>query len=137
MNEKVLFVDDEESILKGIKLNLGRVFDVHLANGPHDALQMIEEVGAFPVVVSDMRMPRMDGATLLRTVKEKYPQTQCILLTGHADFEFGGTEALQSGLLFKILNKPCPPDKLKVTIFAALEKGKPGDNEEKAPDFVL
>ena len=52
------------------------------------------------MVVSDMRMPRMDGATLL-PARRKYPQTQCILLTGHADFEFGGTEALQSGLLSK------------------------------------
>ncbi len=137
MNPRVLFVDDEESILRGIKLNLGRSFEVTLANGPHEAITIINEQGHFPVVVSDMRMPKMDGATLLRTIKQNNPDTMCILLTGHADFEFGGTEALQSGMLFKILNKPCPPDKLKATIKAAL-KGKDGDKEEeKAPDFVL
>ena len=108
MKDRVLFVDDEESILRGIKLNLGRTFDVKVANGPHEAIEIINEQGHFPVVVSDMRMPKIDGATLLRTIKESNPDTKCILLTGHADFEFGGAEAVQSGLLFKILNKPCP-----------------------------
>ncbi|MDA7823137.1 response regulator [Opitutales bacterium] len=137
MNERVLFVDDEESILRGIKLNLGRTFDVNLASGPDAALNIINDQGHFPVVVSDMRMPKMDGATLLRNIKEKNPETMCILLTGHADFEFGGAEALQSGMLFKILNKPCSPDKLKATIHAALKGKKDDSGEEKAPDFVL
>jgi len=137
MNERVLFVDDEESILRGIKLNLGRTFKVTVANGPHEAIEVINEQGHFPVVVSDMRMPTMDGATLLRKIKESNPETKCILLTGHADFEFGGTEALQSGSLYKILNKPCPPDKLKATIIAALNNDGDDKPEEKTPDFVL
>ena len=137
MNVPVLFVDDEESILKGIKLNLGRTFEVVTANGPHEALEIINEKGHFAVVVSDMRMPKMDGATLLRTIKEQNPDTKCILLTGHADFEFGGTEALQSGMLFKILNKPCPPEKLKNTINAALKGNDGGQEEDAKPDFVL
>jgi len=103
MNERVLFVDDEESILRGIKLNLGRTFDVTLANGPEEAINIINEQGCFPVVVSDMRMPKVDGATLLRTIKEHNPETICILLTGHADFEFGGAEALQSGMFSRYL----------------------------------
>ena len=61
-----------------------------------------------------------------------------ILLTGHADFEFGGSQALQSGMLFKILNKPCPPQKLSAVIRAAIDErdGKKPE-EEKAPDNVL
>ena len=47
-----------------------------------------------------------------------------ILLTGHADFEFGGSQALQSGQIFRILNKPCPPDKLKDAISAAIRAKK-------------
>jgi len=137
MNEKVLFVDDEESILKGIKLNLGRTFSVITANGPYEAIEIINEQGHLPVVVSDMRMPKMDGFTLLRTIKENNPETICILLTGHADFEFGGADAVQSGMLFKILNKPCPPDKLKRTILNALNSKKAQEPEEKPPDFVL
>jgi len=90
---KVLVVDDEESILKGIRLNLGRIFDITLANGPQEALQVFKDGTSFDVVVSDMRMPGMDGATMLRKIKETYPQVMTILLTGHADFEFGGSQA--------------------------------------------
>ena len=132
---KVLVVDDEEAILKGIRLNLGRTFDITIANGPHEALRSFKEDGPFEVVVSDMRMPGMDGATLLRKVKESYPETLCILLTGHADFEFGGSEALQSGMLYKILNKPCSPEKLRVTIQGALNlrAGKEEEPEQELP----
>jgi DNA-binding NtrC family response regulator len=135
---KVLVVDDEESILKGIRLNLGRIFDITLANGPQEALQIFKDGISFDVVVSDMRMPGMDGATMLRKIKETYPQVMTILLTGHADFEFGGSQALQSGMLFRILNKPCPPQKLSATIKAAIEeRDGTGKEEEKAPDTVL
>ena len=135
---KILVVDDEESILKGIRLNLGRIFDITLANGPQEALQVFKDGTSFDVVVSDMRMPGMDGATMLRKIKETYPQVMTILLTGHADFEFGGSQALQSGMLFRILNKPCPPQKLSATIKAAIEeRDGTGKEEEKAPDTVL
>ncbi len=135
---KVLIVDDEESILKGIKLNLSRTFDISTASGPDEALKKIKEDNTFEVVVSDMRMPGMDGATLLRKIKEECPSVMTILLTGHADFEFGGSQALQSGILFKILNKPCPPHKLSIAIKAAIDE-RDGNNteEEKVPDTVL
>ena len=135
---KVLIVDDEEAILKGIKLNLGREFSISTAKESKEALEIVREQGPFDVVVSDMRMPGMDGATLLRTIKEENPQIMTILLTGHADFEFGGSQALQTGILFKILNKPCPPHKLSATIRAAIdEKEITNQGEEKPPDTIL
>jgi DNA-binding NtrC family response regulator len=133
MSAKVLVVDDEESILKGIKLNLGRKFDLTLANGPEEAQQLVRNEGPFAVVVSDMRMPVMDGASLMRKIKEEHPATLCILLTGHADFEFGGSQALQSGLLFKILNKPCSPEKLGNAIQAAFDQLSGKESEDEAP----
>jgi len=133
MSAKVLVVDDEESILKGIKLNLGRKFDLTLANGPEEAQQLVRNEGPFAVVVSDMRMPVMDGASLMRKIKEEYPATLCILLTGHADFEFGGSQALQSGQLFKILNKPCSTDKLGRAIQAAFDQLSGKESEDVAP----
>ncbi len=137
MSAKVMIVDDEESILRGIKLNLGRSFKISLANGSEEALLKIESEGPFAVVVSDMRMPGMDGATLLRKIKESSPDTLCILLTGHADFEFGGSQALQSGFLYKILNKPCSPEKLKNTIQNALASKEGEPEEEQPPPNVL
>ena len=53
MNNKILCVDDEESILKGIRLNLGRSFDITLANGPHEALTLFKEEGPFEGRVQD------------------------------------------------------------------------------------
>ena len=135
---KVLIVDDEESILKGIKLNLGRTFDLTLANSPEEALDIISKDGSFEVIVSDMRMPGMDGATMLSKIKDSHPDIMTILLTGHADFEFGGSQALQSGFLFKILNKPCPPQQLSAAINMAIEaKNGKNQGDEKAPDTVL
>ena len=135
---KVLIVDDEESILKAIKLNLGRTFDLTLANSPEDALNKIQQDNSFEVVISDMRMQGMDGATMLKKIKEENPHIMTILLTGHADFEFGGSQALQSGLLFKILTKPCPPQKLSAAIDAAI-CAKNGDDqqEDQAPEGFL
>ncbi len=138
MNDKVLVVDDENLILKGINLNLGRKFNLTTANSPEDAFREVEENGPFAVIVSDMRMPGMDGASMMRKIKEKNPSTLCILLTGHADFEFGGSQALQSGQLFKILSKPCSPDVLKTCIQAALNASGRNEKEgEETPDFIL
>ena len=128
---KVLIVDDEEAILKGIKLNLGREFSISTAKESQEALEIVREHSPFDVVVSDMRMPGMDGATLLRTIKEENPQIMTILLTGHADFEFGGSQALQTGILFKILNKPCPHTNFQPRSEQRLTKKKEQIREKK------
>ncbi len=132
MNPKVLIVDDEVPILSGIKLNLGRIFDLTLANGGEEALKAVEEEGPFEVVVSDMRMPGMSGVEVLARIKSEHPTIQTILLTGHADFEFGGSQALQSGQIFRILSKPCPPPKLREAIEAGIREKKRKDAEKQA-----
>ena len=129
MPPKILIVDDETSILSGIKLHLGRTFDLTLANGGEEALKA---VGPFDVVVSDMRMPGMTGVEVLARIKSEYPTTPTILLTGHADFEFGGSQALQSGQLFRILSKPCPPNKLREAIEAGVREKNRKDAENQA-----
>ena len=122
MNPKVLCVDDEESILKGFRLHLSRDFDLVTAASGDEGLKAFEEEGPFPVVVSDMRMPGMDGTSMLSKIKELDPRTRSILLTGHADFEFGGAQALGAGKLFRILTKPCTPDKLRNAIEQGLSE---------------
>ena len=69
MNRKILCVDDEEAILKGFQLNLRKNFEVHLASDGVEGLKIFEENKDFAVVLSDMRMPRMDGATMLSEIK--------------------------------------------------------------------
>lgn len=134
MNPRVLIIDDEVPILNGIKLNLGRAFDLTLANGGEEALKAVEEEEPYEVVVSDMRMPGMTGVEVLAKIKSIHPTIQTILLTGHADFEFGGSQALQSGQLFRILSKPCPPNKLKEAIEAAVRAKARKDAESESSD---
>ena len=134
MNPRVLIIDDEVPILNGIKLNLGRTFDLTLANGGEEALKAVEEEEPYEVVVSDMRMPGMTGVEVLAKIKSMHPTIQTILLTGHADFEFGGSQALQSGQLFRILSKPCPPNKLKEAIEAAIRAKVRKDAESGSSD---
>jgi len=134
MNPRVLIIDDEVPILNGIKLNLGRTFDLTLANGGEEALKAVEEEEPYEVVVSDMRMPGMTGVEVLAKIKSMHPTIQTILLTGHADFEFGGSQALQSGQLFRILSKPCPPNKLKEAIEAAVRAKARKDAESESSD---
>ena len=135
MNPRVLIIDDEVPILNGIKLNLGRAFDLTLANGGEEALKAVEEEEPYEVVVSDMRMPGMTGVEVLAKIKSMHPTIQTILLTGHADFEFGGSQALQSGQLFRILSKPCPPNKLKEAIEAAVRAKARKDVDSGSSDF--
>ena len=116
MNRKILCVDDEEAILRALRLHVRKVFDMHTANNAAEGLEVFEKDGPFAVVTADMRMPGMDGASMLANIKELDSNVATILLTGHADFEFGGADALKSGKIFKILTKPCPPDRFKKVV---------------------
>ena len=78
----ILCVDDEPRIVDSLAVHLRRDYQVFAANGGNSALQMLKEKGAPAVIVSDMRMPGMDGATLLKHVRQLYPETTRILLTG-------------------------------------------------------
>ena len=71
MNNKILCVDDEESILRGFQLNLRKDFELHLASDGVEGLELFEEEGGFALVLSDMRMPRMNGAEMLAEIKKK------------------------------------------------------------------
>lgn len=111
MNRKILCVDDEESILKGFLLHLRKEFDLHTASSGEEGLEVFEKEGPFSVVLSDMRMPGMDGAAMLSAIKLREPDVVTMLLTGHADFE-SAMAAVNDGHVFRMLSKPCPPDRL-------------------------
>jgi len=110
--KRVLFVDDEPNILDGLRRmlrSMRKEFELCFADGGAAALQMIDEKG-FDIVVSDMRMPGMDGAQFLAEVKKISPQSIRIMLTGQADDE----SVLRTvGVVHQFLAKPCDPVKLK------------------------
>lgn len=111
MTESVLFVDDEANVLSAISRQLRKTFDVHTALGGEAGLEVIEKDGPFAVVISDMRMPGMDGIEFLKKVREACPETVRIMLTGNADQQTA-INAINEGAIFSFHNKPCPPDQL-------------------------
>lgn len=89
MKQRILFVDDEINILKALRRTLRPYrgqWDMAFSPGAEKALKTLEKE-SFDVVITDMRMPGMDGAKLLQIVKEKYPQMVRIILSGHSDQE--------------------------------------------------
>jgi len=115
---RVLFVDDEQRLLEGIAILLRKEYDVHVATSGDQALQKLAELGNVAVVVSDFRMPQMDGAVFLHEVMIRAPLATRILLTGEAGVQ-GAKDAVNKGQIFRFLTKPCPTDQLK----QALEAG--------------
>ena len=136
MSDKVLFVDDEENILHSIKRELRKRFQIHTAGSGAEALEIMKNDGPFAVIVSDMRMPMMDGIQLLTAVKDQYPDTIRLMLTGNADQETA-IEAVNKGQIFRFLNKPCPTSTLVMAIALALRQYRLVNAEKELLDKTL
>jgi response regulator RpfG family c-di-GMP phosphodiesterase len=115
----VLFVDDEPAVLDVYQGLLHREFEVEVAVGSTVALRMLEIRGPYAVVVSDMRMPDMNGIELLGKVRTLAPDTVRIMLTAHADIETA-INAVNEGSVFRFLTKPADKAGLIKAISAGL-----------------
>jgi len=112
MNKRILFVDDEPNILQGLKRmlhDMHKDWDMTFVESGEEALAIMEHK-TFDAVISDMRMPGMDGAQLLRTVMERYPDTVRLILSGYADQDVVMSSI---GPSHQYLSKPCNTDTLK------------------------
>lgn len=118
MSDKVLFVDDEPAVLDGYRRLLGREISLSTAVGGEQGLAAITESGPYGVVVSDMRMPRMDGASFLAAVHDVAPDTVRMALTGYTDIDTA-MQAVNEGHIFRFMTKPCTREKL----LSAVESG--------------
>jgi CheY-like chemotaxis protein len=118
MSDPILLVDDEQSILDGLRRQLRNRYQIETAVGPEAGLAAIAKQ-AFAIVVSDLRMPGMDGVRFLSEVRERQPDSVRIMLTGQADVE-AAVQAVNRGNLFRFLTKPCPPESLIAALDAAL-----------------
>ncbi len=121
MLEKILFVDDDTNILQGFKRNFRRRYQVETAEGGTQGLKMIRENGTFAVIISDLKMPEMDGIQFLSKVREAAPNSIRILLTGQAEMK-DAIDVVNQGHIFRFLTKPCPADVLIKAINAAIEQ---------------
>lgn len=119
MAEKILLVDDDNSVLDGYRRSLSREFALETAAGGQQALQLAADSGPYAVVVSDMRMPGMNGIELLSKIKALSPDTIRVMLTGNADMDTA-INAINEGSIFRFLNKPCSKEVMAKTLTAAL-----------------
>lgn len=108
---KVLFVDDNASVLAAFRRNMRKRFDMLTAESAETALEVLRDQGPIGIIVSDMKMPGMNGVEFLEKSIEVSPESVRIMLTGNADQETA-TEAVNRGHVYRFLNKPCSVEDL-------------------------
>ncbi len=118
---RVLCVDDEVNVLEGLTRHLRRNFDVEIAVGGQAGIAALKERGPFAVLMSDLRMPGVDGVALLKQAREISPSCVRMLLTGQGDLR-AAAAAINEGNIFRFLIKPCPVEQLIGAMNAAVEQ---------------
>src|SRR5260221_1164318 len=116
---RILCVDDEPQVLEGLQRNLRKKFAVSTSPGADSALARLDAGESFEVIMSDMRMPGMNGAGLLAQFHRRAPDTVRLLLTGYTELD-AAIAAVNEGNIFRFLTKPCPPDALVAVLEAAV-----------------
>ena len=113
--KKILFVDDDPRILSGLERMLFHLvgsWEMHFSTSGEEALELLEQK-EFDLIVSDLRMPSMDGCTLLTEVKERWPHVVRVILSGQTET----AKALRSVVVaHQFLSKPCDPNRLEEVI---------------------
>lgn len=119
-NQTILFVDDEADILKALKRELrSEPYQQHFAQSGQEALDLLAQT-SIHVLISDMRMPHMDGVALLENVATRYPDIIRIVISGWADAD-SILDAINNGHIYRYIVKPWDARELKVTLRQALK----------------
>jgi two-component system NtrC family sensor kinase len=119
---KILCVDDERNVLRALeRIFLDDDYEIVLAGSGDEGLKIMEDSGPFQVVISDYRMPVMNGVEFLKAVYERWPETVRIVLSGYADAA-AIVAAINEGHIYKFIPKPWNDDELRITIQNCLER---------------
>ena len=121
--DKILFVDDEENILRAFLRDFRQKFELVTATSAEEGLTAIKTQGPFAVIVSDFRMPQGDGNYFLAASKEVAPDSVRVMLSGHVDVNMA-MRAINEGSVFRFLTKPCPSDTLGKILGLAVHQYK-------------
>ncbi len=118
---RILMVDDEPNVLAAYRRTLGRQFSLTCVEGGAAGLAALERDGPFAVIVTDMRMPSMNGIEFMHAAREKSKESVYLMLTGNADQQTA-VDAINTGHIFRFLNKPCTQELLENSLRAALRQ---------------
>ena len=128
---KILVIDDEEVVrLSHRRILAGERFNVETVLDGAEGLQLLEQ-HPVDVVLLDLRMPGMDGISVLKRIKEKWPEIEVIVITGYPSIETA-KEAIQLGA-YDYLAKPAHPEDIMKVTSGAVEQKKWGMHKEQAP----
>ena len=120
MVQSLLLVDDEDGIRRVVAITLEDMgYEVFTAANGEEALRVFRETHP-PIVITDIRMPVLDGIGLLRAVKQESPETEVIMITGHGDMDMAIESLKLSAADF--INKPVSPEVLEIAIRRATER---------------
>jgi len=142
MTHKILLVDDEPHVIEGLKRILhNEPYKILSANYANEALQILTQEPV-SVVISDEKMPGLQGAEFLAMVYRHFPETVRIMLTGHANLDLA-IKAINEGQIYRFFVKPCNGDELRHTIRQAIQQKELADKSRqllqkvKEQDLVL
>ncbi|MCP5498155.1 MAG: response regulator, partial [Leptospiraceae bacterium] len=119
-NRNLLVLDDEEEILKALRRQFRKSYQIFDASTPKDAYIIMRE-NPIQVIISDQRMPEMNGTEFLSSVKSEFPDAIRLILTGYADIK-AVIDAINAGNVFRYVTKPWDPVELDTIVNEAFEK---------------
>lgn len=131
----LLLVDDEDNILAALQRLLRReAYRIVLSHGPEQALELIAELKRkgepVDVILSDQRMPTMSGVEFLRRIRDDYPETVRLVLSGYTDLQ-SVTDAINEGAIYKFLTKPWDDENLKANLREAFQRKAMRDENQR------
>src|SRR5579862_5440420 len=136
MQERILLVDDEPNVLLGYQRLLHGEFHAETAVGSAAGLTAVQNKGPFAVVLSDMRMPEMDGIQFLTRVKTLAPDAVRMMLTGYADVQTA-LSAVNEGNIFRFLTKPSSKEVLTSALTAGIAQYRLVTSEKELLEKTL
>ncbi|MEM7531804.1 MAG: hybrid sensor histidine kinase/response regulator [Chloroflexota bacterium] len=116
----LLVIDDETEIIKALRRQFRRSYNVHVANSAEEGYSVMEKA-PISVIISDQRMPGMTGSQFFDRVKTEYPDAIRLLLTGYADIQ-AVIDAINDGNIFRYIVKPWDPAELDTIVREAFER---------------
>ena len=119
---KILYVDDEAINLELLQLTFMNDLDVLIASSASEGLEILEEHPEIHVIISDLKMPEMNGLDFIKEIKNRNKEKVCMLLTGFMESEIM-LEGFNKELIFRYLMKPWKKDELMDTIQEAFNRG--------------